>query len=464
MMSYQEELTQDDVELVHADDLPQDFRASANQAAYHIFLLINATLFLRPSEIIPALAGWPIYEVLNLACISLCLPQILNTLSKKRLAAAPIVACVLGLQCTIVLSDVFSFHLDRALGNAIDYAKVVAYFLMLVTVVDTPARLRNFLFGLLCFTTILTSLALLHFHGFVNIPAMAAAKEMWGDGDGETGELLRLCAAGIYGNPNDLARILIVGMFLAVYFVMEKGASPFRFLWIGPFLVMAYALNLTHSRGGLLALMAGLALLFKMRFGWTKFLIATFVAAPVVLVAFSGRQMEMSTSSGTGQQRIRLWAEGISYLRSSPLFGIGMNRYQEYMGLAAHNSFVQCFVDIGFIGGTLFISAFVLALWGSHRAGDFAAETLGTEISRLRPYMIAIVGSSVVGMFSSTRSYNIPTYTILGIAVSYLSLVEFRTGCAASSLSWQLIKRGVGLGMASLVFIYVYTRVFAVWE
>jgi O-antigen ligase len=347
---------------------------------------------------------------------------------------------------------------------ATDFAKVLAYFLMLITVVDTPQRLRAFLMSLLVFTTVLTALALMHFHGWVNIPAMAAAKELWGGDDGESGELLRLCAAGIYGNPNDLARILVVGMILALYWIMAKDSGPIRFLWVGPFLMMGYALQLTHSRGGLLALMAGMALLFKMRFGWFKSILAGFVVAPIMLVAFSGRQLEMSTSSGTGQQRIQLWAEGLSYLHNTPLFGIGMNRYQEYVGLAAHNSFVQCFVDLGFIGGTLFVSANLLALWGAHRAGHVARSVLGGEIYRLRPYMIAIIGSAIVGMFSSTRSYTIPTYTILGVAQCYQELVESRTGTPEIPLTWRLTRQLIMLGLVSLAFIYVYVRLFAVWE
>ena len=428
------------VELVHADDEPHGFHAAATRAAFDLFILINATLFLRPSEIVPGLGGWPIYEVLNLLCISLCFPQMMQKLRGARLAAAPVVACVVGLQFSVILTDLSHFAFDSALTSGTDFAKVLAYFLMLITVVDTPKRLRTFLLSLLIFTTVLTALALMHFHGWVNIPAMAAARDMWGD-EGEGGEIMRLCAAGLYGNPNDLARILVVGMLLAMYWVMGKGSGPVRLLWIGPFLMMGYALQLTHSRGGLLALMAGLALLFKMRFGWFKSILVGFIVTPVLLVAFSGRQLEMSTSSGTGQQRIQLWAEGLSYLRGTPLFGIGMNRYQEYVGLAAHNSFVQCFVDLGFIGGTLFVSACLLSLWGAHRAGTAARTTIGGEMFRLRTYMVAIIGSSIVGMFSSTRSYTIPTYTILGIAQCYQQLVESRTGVPEVPLNGRLCRQ-----------------------
>ena len=47
---------------------------------FFLFLLVNAALFVRPAEVVPALVGWNIYEVLILACLAA---------SAQRLPARP---------------------------------------------------------------------------------------------------------------------------------------------------------------------------------------------------------------------------------------------------------------------------------------------------------------------------------------------------------------------------------------
>ena len=39
-----------------------------------------------------------------------------------------------------------------------------------------------------------------------------------------------------------------------------------------------------------------------------------------------------------------------------------MNQYEEQLRTMAHNSFVQCYVELGFVGGTFFFALFYLPL------------------------------------------------------------------------------------------------------
>ncbi|HBL43284.1 MAG TPA: polymerase, partial [Planctomycetaceae bacterium] len=59
--------------------------STAPQNAYILFLLVNITLFLRPAELIPALANLPIYEVLILSSFFLSLDQIKRTVKLPML-------------------------------------------------------------------------------------------------------------------------------------------------------------------------------------------------------------------------------------------------------------------------------------------------------------------------------------------------------------------------------------------
>ena len=56
-------------------------------------------------------------------------------------------------------------------------------------------------------------------------------------------------------------------------------------------------------------------------------------------------------------------------LRQAPLFGIGVGKYEDEVGLVAHNSFVHAYTELGIFGGALFLGAFVYPLGTLHRLG-----------------------------------------------------------------------------------------------
>ena len=341
---------------------------------FFLFLLINATLFIRPAEIVPALLDLPIYQVFILGCLLVSLPAVMEQLSIRSLVERPASACVVGVLASVVLSHLSHFAIDGAVSSGIQFVKVLFYYLLLVGVVNSISRLRFFLVWLLGLIVVLTTLALLQYHGVIDVPALAAyAERQWDETDEETGEavvLVRLCGAGIYGNPNDLSRILAVGMTLGLYLLGDRGFGLLRFLWAAPIVLCGYALNLTHSRGGLLAFLAGLATLFVERYGRRKAILIGTLVLPAMMILFGGRQTKISTSEGTGQQRIQLWEEGFSLLVHNPLFGIGMDNFAEEVGLVAHNSFVHCYTELGLIGGTFFLGAFYLPVRALHGLGE----------------------------------------------------------------------------------------------
>ena len=82
-------------------------------------------------------------------------------------------------------------------------------------------------------------------------------------------------------------------------------------------------MNLTQSRGGLLALLAGLVVFLIARFGWRAALGVGLVVVPALLAVLGGRQTALSTDEGTGQQRIQIWSDAIMLMREAPLFGVG---------------------------------------------------------------------------------------------------------------------------------------------
>src|SRR5947209_564283 len=76
-----------------------------DSVGFALFLVLNATLFVRPAEVVPALLGWEIYQALILLCLLASFPAILAQLQARALESRPITVFVLGLLPAVVLSQ-----------------------------------------------------------------------------------------------------------------------------------------------------------------------------------------------------------------------------------------------------------------------------------------------------------------------------------------------------------------------
>ncbi len=431
-----------------------------------MFILVNAAMFIRPSDLVPALANWPIYESLVIVCLLVSVSPILRQLRGRELLRQPITLCVVGLLPAVILSHLSHFNLYGARVSAPVFAKLVLYYLLLVGLVTSAGRLRCLLFWLVVFIAIVTVLSLLDYHGVMELPPLAAERARAFDPTRpppEVPPVVRLSAFGIFGNPNDLSRILVIGMMLCLYWLTERRAGLLRMLWLAPLFLFGYALQLTESRGGFLAFLGGLGALFAIRFGRLKTLMLFLLILPPLFVLYAGRQTELSTSEGTGQQRIQIWAEGLGLFKTAPLFGIGMDQYGEHVGYVAHNSFVHCFVELGFFGGLLFFGAFYLAVRGLHAADAPQWPLRDPRLIRMRPYLMGITVAYIVGMLTSTRSYTGPTYMLLGFAAAYLDMAAVSRGRSINRFDAQLAHRLLFVGVLVLMATWVYVKFSVRW-
>ncbi len=430
--------------------------------SWFLFILLNAFLFIRPAELSPAFEV-PVYNYLMISCLAVSAAQIVTRV--PRLSRTPIAACVLGVPVAAVLSHLSHMYFYGVAEAATTFFKLMSYYVVLVTVVDTLGRLRSFLRWLVIFTLVLTAIAVLSYESVIEIPSLEVCRQ--NDIDPQTEEayiLPRLCSTGIFNDPNDLSMILVMSILVALYFV-ESQRGFLRLLWCAPIAVFGYALKLTYSRGGLLNLASGLFFLSLARLGAKRTALACVVAFPVLLVLFGGRQtrFDLSTSSDTSQGRIQIWAEGLALLRQSPLFGIGLDEYAEKLGHVAHNSFVQTYVELGFFGGTLFAGAFYTSILGISRLVRHSGKLREPEVERLGPYLVAIIGSFCVGLFSLTRTEAVPTYLVLGIATVYLQIASTQCSSPPLKLDSRFIQRLCAFSVVWLVFLHIFTRLMVRW-
>ena len=186
--------------------------------------------------------------------------------------------------------------------------------------------------------------------------------------------------------------MLVMALMICLYEIVERK----RVYWIAPLALFGHALMLTHSRGGFLGLMAALSCLLLSRLR-TQGRVAGRGGVAGGVSHVRGPADDDQPEGRDRNSRIQLWLDGVIMFTRHPVFGIGSNRYDEFAGHVAHNSFIHSYTELGIVGGTLFLSAFYLAIWplvrlgrrpscpGFSRAGANAGLTFWQSWSVIRP-------------------------------------------------------------------------------
>lgn len=428
--------------------------------AFLLFILVNCVLYMRPTEIFRGVFPLQTYQLLIIGCFLVSVPCVLKQLTAPSLMAQPITVCVLGLLLAVVLSHATQLALDAAFTNGWDFAKIVLYYLLFVGLVTTPARLRHLLFWLVLFIAGQVLVALLQYHGYLYNPEFSTVNEEQGiDFFRGAVFLRRLCGSGIFHNPNEFCYPIVLGMVISLYYVTGRGSNPLvRLLCLAALGLFGYALTLTFSRGGLLGLMIALGSFLLARFGWRKALPFGALVLPALLAFFGGRQADFSLDSGTGQERIRLWSDGLVLFMRAPFFGIGTGNYAEAAGHVAHNTFIQCYTELGFFGGMLFVGPFSLAAYALYLTRRHQSQIADPEMRRLLPYLVAIVAGHMGCMLSMSLHEMIPTYAILGMVTAYLRIAVPRSSVPLPRFSAALVLRLGALGAIILLCFHIYVR------
>jgi hypothetical protein len=86
---------------------------------------------------------------------------------------------------------------------------------------------------------------------------------------------------------------------------------------------------------------------------------------------------------------------------------------------------------------------------------------LDEEMNRMLPYMLAIIGAYAVGILSLSRNYEVPTYTMLGLAAAYLAMVPVHPPDAKLRCSAALVQRTIWISLLFLLCTDLVVRFLA---
>jgi hypothetical protein len=131
---------------------------------FALLVLVTGALLTRPTELVPELRTVNLNLILTLGCLAAAFPAVLAQFVGPRREPSPITGCVLGVWLAIALSHLVRGDVDRAATRAQAFAPVPIYYLLLVGLLDTPGRLRQFLAWLLVILTFMTAISLLQYY------------------------------------------------------------------------------------------------------------------------------------------------------------------------------------------------------------------------------------------------------------------------------------------------------------
>jgi len=378
-------------------------------------ILFTGLLYVRPEDSIPALAG--MHFTLIVSLVTLAGAFLLFNLQHIPLVNTPVNGLVLGFVLMAMVSNIESIS-----TTVQDIGKLGLLVLLVLNLVRSPQSFRSLLTTVLVCSSYLAAFSIyLYFAG--------AAYDEHG--------LQRSQATGIFNNPNDLADTIGAGLALSLgRMLTESGWRRLFYLVTTP--VMIWAILITHSRGGLVAM--GVVCIGTLLYYVRNKIVATLILATLAgMMMFSGgsdRNTNFDMKEESAHSRIVFWDNALSHLAASPITGVGYGGFASLNhGFQAHNSFVTCFVEIGLPGYFCWMGVLYYAFRRKPRDPRLAKVSAPEERTRQEAALVRAVRSDehfaklalvgyLVGSFTSNHAFSPVLYMLMSLAIVSTSVSD----------------------------------------
>ena len=455
-----------------------------------ITLIFIATAYLGPERVFGSLVVFHVQIIIGLIAILVSLPGAL----KEFNSPSPQSIALLGLVAAVFLSLVANRWFSGAV-NAVDlFLPQVMPFFLVVFNFKTKRDLQFLIIVLLAVCSFVI------YSGYTDLQANKTDSPYLIAQDNDQGErFYRLRGETFIGDPNDFAQLLVCLVPLTfLFWTRKKKLQNFLVVYL-PIAGLFFGMYLTHSRGGVIALVALLMVAARKKVGAIPgAIIAGLGFMGVMALGWTGGR-GISVEAGTG--RMDAWAEGLQLIQSHPIFGVGYNRFTEFYYITAHNTIVVCAAELGLLGfffWVLFVVPSFLTSWkianpiketaakmpmgvtnvGPIRLSQSFSQPPNTEVvlvpemtengasksislaelPRLAQIMVlTLTGFLMAGWFIS-RSY-VMTLFIFGAITVIIFKRALEVGIVSRISFVRLVKMSAGWTVGLLVLVYVVLRV-----
>jgi probable O-glycosylation ligase (exosortase A-associated) len=397
--------------------------------------LFTVVLYFRPYEMFPALAS--LRSLAYWIAVSTLLIFVPSQLGLEgNLTTRPReVNLILLLSLCALLSVPLAMDRAEAWSSFVEFLKVVVMFIVMVNVVRTQRRLRILLFLSLAVGCVVSAGAINDYRlGHFTV----------------AGDRIAGIIGGMFANANDMALhlVMMTPISIALFFGTR---SIIKKAFYGAFTAIMVVGNVvTFSRGGLLGLVAAMAvILWKLgrRHRLLVFVLALSLAFS--LVAFMPGTMVERLSSifdptsdvsggASAISRRALLFRSLLVMSRHPLLGVGMGNFHSVSihEQVSHNAYTQVGAELGIAAMLLYIMLITTAF---KRMRGIERETPEAKQSRSSFYYLSValqaslVGYMVCSFFISV-AFQHYIYYLLGYAVCLHRIYETNKPAIASSL------------------------------
>jgi O-antigen ligase len=412
-------------------------RRASRDNGFTGLLLFTTVLLVRPQDQIPGLAVLHLAEVAALVGL---VPMIVGRLS-RGLTPVPVTTetvLLVGFGLVILGTAPFSIWPGGAFALFAQlYVKALVIFLLMISTINSPARLERFTW------LILVCVGYVAFRGSVNYFRGVNLVE---------DDRLAGPVGGIFGNPNDLALNMVTFLpFTLVTMMSALKPTGRRLAAAGIAALMVAAIVFSKSRGGALGLVIMLASLYMLGrrinpAAAGAALVGLVILAPLAPSSFWSRmesivdaRQDEKEFTGSREARRMLLQDALQAFVEHPLTGIGAGQFRNYnppdrqeRWRETHNVLLQVAAETGIAGFCLFCALVWCAAVSAAktrrllapagrvrrvRARTAKARDRGVMYEHAVAAMAGLIGWFSCAMFASV-AYTWTFYYLLGLIVS----------------------------------------------
>jgi putative inorganic carbon (hco3(-)) transporter len=264
----------------------------------------------------------------------------------------------------------------------------------------------------------------------------------------------RIRGLGMLQDPNTYGQFVLLVLPLLFVAKRDSGLGMAWFGALGTSILFLFAVYLTGSRGAMLgvAVLTGLYLIRRLKA--TGAILATLLGGLVLLAANAYNTRHISVSGG--MDRLSIWSTGMSYVKQSPIWGIGPRGFGNEFGMTAHNSYLLVAAELGIIGLFLWMSMSVVTLIQLGRITRM--EKVNPEVARWALGLRVSLGGYLFTSFFLSRAYELPLYMLLGMCGGIIVAAGGDDAVPLRRSMWPVWSMVCSVGILTLIYVMLRLR------